>query len=197
MLSSGRAYSSFGGTRVTGFFSSRRRLTFMWGFAVAAMAASFIGYSSRAHAATVDAGVCTVSATLSFGPPALQGASHVYTNLPYVFNGTSTTCVSGFGSTISWSGGGYAQEASCTSLVNLLGISESIAAGQQYIGVTTSGAGSLTAQHWVFSTLNADLTATGTFAPTSPLTPTQQCLAGGVSTIQMTGAITFELRTIF
>lgn len=167
-----------------------------------AIAASVVFSAKPVHAATEDVGVCVVKATLTLGPPALQGAASVHTDLPYSFSTTSSSCVSAFGSQLTWSGGGFAQEASCESLVDLLGVSDAIGDGQVYIGVTTSGAGTLSSQEWVFSTLNADLTAVGTFVPDTsaygnPAAPIGQCLGGGISSESLEGVVQFQLRTIF
>lgn len=185
-----------------GVRSSRLLMTLRVVFAAAAVSASLVLYPAPAAAATQDAGECVIKAELILGPPTLQGATTVQTNLPYAFDTTSSTCTSAFGSSLSWIGSGFVQEASCTSLVNLLGVSDADGANQRYLGVVTSGAGTLFAQEWVLSTLNADLTAEGTFVPDpsvygTPAVPTQQCLGGGVGTIYMTGVVLFQLRTIF
>lgn len=185
-----------------GVRSSRLLMTLRVVLAAAAVSASLVLYPAPAAAATEDAGECSVKAVLVVGPPALQGAATVQQNLPYAFDTTSSSCTSAFGSGLTWAGNGFVQEASCTSLVNLLGVSDAEAANQPYFGVVTSGAGTLFAQAWVLSTLNADLTAAGTFVPdtsvyANPAVPTQQCIGGGITTVYLTGVVLFQLRTIF
>ena len=167
--------------------------------ALALSASSSLFATVPAHAVTVDSGVCTVHAELLLGPPAL--ATGVQLDYPYAFFSNSASCTSAFGSQIDWDGSGFAQQASCGDFMNLLGVSTFTASGNQFLGVTTSGAGTLQAQVWAFQSLDTTFTGAGTFVPdtsvySNPAVPEQQCIGGGLSALYLTGVVTYELRTL-
>ena len=189
--------------------ASRRRYAMAALCVTALIAAGGLTLAALPAAATVafDSGECQFQAVLSLGPPNLpspsQQAAPLVNESFSFYSQPNPSCKSVNGTTISWSGGGVAQSASCYELVDLVTSSMTMIGDGQAFNGPAVGAGNLLTQEWVMQSTDQSgflFTASGTFRPDptiypSPQTPTQQCLAGGFNTLYLSGVVAFEYRT--